>query len=92
MSEKNTAIANIGDLAEPITAFINRVSDAIGVLYEPTHTVKMAKAEAKADRIRATSKLELSHELSPLEKNATASSSFGNESSRKHRVHCGSSY
>ncbi|EHR0229221.1 DUF2806 domain-containing protein [Vibrio parahaemolyticus] len=45
---------------EPATKLIEKISNAIGVLYEPTRTIRMAKAEAKSDKIRALSKLELS--------------------------------
>lgn len=44
---------------EPVTKLIEKVSGAIGVLYEPTHTVKMAKAQAKAQKITKLSEIEL---------------------------------
>lgn len=50
---------NVGDLAQPFTTFIEKVSACIGILYEPKRIIKKAEAEAKADRIRALSQLEL---------------------------------
>jgi len=40
-------------LSKPVTKFIETVGNAIGVLYEPTRTVKKAEAEAKAAIIKA---------------------------------------
>jgi len=40
-------------LSEPISKLIESISSAIGVLYEPTRIIRKAKAEAKANLIRA---------------------------------------
>lgn len=60
------SLINIGDLAQPATALIEKVSACIGIVYEPTRIIRKAKAEAEADRIRAISRLE----VSDLEKRA----------------------
>lgn len=49
------------DLTKPVTTLIEKVSDAIGIVYEPTQIVKKAKAEVEADKIRALGKLELNN-------------------------------
>ena len=50
-------ILNIGDLAKPATALIEKVSGAVGVLFEPVQVVRLAQAEAKAAIIRAEAKV-----------------------------------
>ncbi len=48
---------NLGD--KSISTFIEKVSDAIGVLYEPTKIIKNAKAQATANEILADSELKI---------------------------------
>ena len=50
---------SLSGLSEPGTKLIEKVSDAIGVLYEPTRIRKKAKAEAEAKRTELISRLEL---------------------------------
>ena len=50
---------SLSGLSDPGTKLIEKVSDAIGVLYEPTRIRKKAKAEAEAKRTELISKLEL---------------------------------
>ena len=50
---------NIGDLAKPATSLIERVSEAFGIVYAPTHVKRMARAEVEADKIRAIGRLEV---------------------------------
>lgn len=59
MSEGNSII-NLGDLAKPATVLIEKVSDAVGVLYEPRRIKKRAEAEAEAEKIKALAGVELS--------------------------------
>ena len=40
------------DLMKPLTKLVDVIANAIGVLYEPHQLVRMAHAEAKADRIK----------------------------------------
>lgn len=46
-------LANIGDLTKPATVLIEKISDAVGGIFKPYQIVRVAKAEAEADRIRA---------------------------------------
>ena len=41
------------DLMKPLTKLVDVIANAIGILYEPHQLVRMAHAEAKADRIKA---------------------------------------
>jgi hypothetical protein len=52
---------NIGGLAKPATALIDKISSVIGAaLYEPTQIRREATAEAEAAKLRAVAKIEVS--------------------------------
>ena len=57
MSEGKSLI-NLGDLSKPATVLIEKISDAIGTLYAPTHIKRVAKAEAEAKKIGAIGNIE----------------------------------
>jgi len=52
---------NVGALAKPAVVLIEKVSDAIGVVFEPTRIRRKAKAESDAAITRALGQLELSN-------------------------------
>ncbi|MEW6715098.1 MAG: DUF2806 domain-containing protein [Nitrospirota bacterium] len=52
-------IANVGDLAKPVNTLIKKISDAIGVLFEPQRIIRRAKAETQAEEIKAISDLKI---------------------------------
>ena len=52
-------LMNIGDLAEPAKALIEKIADATGTLYEPKHIVEVAKAQAEAEKIQAEAEIEI---------------------------------
>jgi len=54
------SIINLGDLAKPATILIEKISNAVGVLYEPRRIRKKAEAEAAAEKIKALAGIELS--------------------------------
>ena len=58
MSDGNPLI-NLGDISKPVTLLIEKVSNAIGVLYEPQRIRKQAEAEAEAEKIKALASIEL---------------------------------
>jgi hypothetical protein len=58
MAEGNSLI-NLGDLSKPATVLIEKVSSAVGLIYEPTHIKRKAKAEAEAEKIKAVAKIEI---------------------------------
>lgn len=53
------AIINFGDLSKPATVLIEKVCNAVGIIYEPTNIKRLARAEADADMIRAAARIEL---------------------------------
>lgn len=54
-----SALINFGDISKPATVLIEKISNAVGVLYEPRRIKKMAEAEAEADKIKALASIEL---------------------------------
>lgn len=50
---------NFGDLAKPATVLIEKVSNAVGVLYEPRRIRKKAEAEVEAEKIKVLASIEL---------------------------------
>ncbi len=67
MSKSNSVI-NLGDLGKPATVLIERIADAIEGIAKPFQIVRVAKAEAEAEKIRAVSQLE----ITALERRAMA--------------------
>lgn len=59
MSNGNSLI-NLSDLSKPATVLIEKISNAIGTLYEPIQIKRIAKAEVEAEKIRALGQLEIS--------------------------------
>ena len=57
------SLINLGDLSQPVTILIEKISNAIGVIYEPTKIRRNAKAEADANRIMVLSGLDLQSEV-----------------------------
>jgi len=55
----NTTIANLGDLAQPATALVEKVSEAVGGIFRPYQIVRVAKAEAEAEKIKALAGVEI---------------------------------
>lgn len=50
---------DIGKLSEPAKVLIEKISNAVGILYEPKRIVNNAKAEAEAKKIQAIANLEI---------------------------------
>jgi hypothetical protein len=55
----STSLINLGELSEPATVLIKKVSDAVGILYEPKRIRNLAKAKSDAAIIRAQSEIEV---------------------------------
>ena len=53
------SIVDLGGLTEPATVLIEKISDAVGGIAKPYQIVRVAKADAKADRIRAESEIQI---------------------------------
>lgn len=60
MADQNNSLINLGNLAEPAKVLIEKVSDAVGGAFKPYQIERVAKAEAKAEIIRANTKIEIS--------------------------------
>lgn len=58
MADGNSLV-NLGDLSKPATVLIEKVSSAVGIIYEPYHIKRKARAEAEAEKIRAIARIEL---------------------------------
>ncbi|WP_421216789.1 DUF2806 domain-containing protein [Aeromonas enteropelogenes] len=58
MSDGNSLI-NFGDLSKPATVLIEKVSSAVGIIFEPYHIKRKARAEAEAEKIRVLARIEL---------------------------------
>lgn len=52
-------LAKLGDLSKPATVLVEKISDAVGGIFKPYQLVRVAKAEAEADRIRAESQIQV---------------------------------
>ena len=52
-------LANLGDLTKPATVLIEKISDAVGGIFKPYQIVRVAKAEAEAERIRAEGQIQV---------------------------------
>jgi hypothetical protein len=58
MSDENS-IAKLGNLTKPATVLIEKISDAVGGIFKPYQIVRVAKAEAEANRIQAESQIQI---------------------------------
>ena len=63
MSDEHTQspiVYNFGDISSAATRLVDKISSAVGIIYEPTNIVRLAKAEAEAALIRAQGDLQVS--------------------------------
>ena len=58
MSEDSSLI-NLGELSKPATILVEKVCNAVGVIYEPTQIKRKARAEAEAEKIKTLARIEL---------------------------------
>ena len=57
--ETSISLLNLGKLSKPANTLIKKISNAVGVLFEPRQIKRVAKAKAEAARIEAQSELEV---------------------------------
>ena len=50
---------DLGELSKPATVLIEKISDAVGGIFKPHQIVRVAKAEAEVEQIRANSQIEV---------------------------------
>ncbi|HEY0349288.1 MAG TPA: DUF2806 domain-containing protein [Pyrinomonadaceae bacterium] len=55
-----SSLINLGELSKPATVLVEKISDAVGGIFKPYQIVRVAKAEAQADRVRAEGQIEIS--------------------------------
>lgn len=55
-----TSLINIGEISKPATVLIEKISDAVGGIFQPYQIKRVAQAEAEADIIRAKGQVEVS--------------------------------
>ena len=58
MSDENP-IAKLGDLTKPATVLLEKISEAVGGVFKPYQIIRVAKAEAEANRIQAESQIQV---------------------------------
>lgn len=60
MSDDNSiSLVNLGELSKPADTLIQKISSAIGGVFEPWQIKRVAKAEAEANLIKAKSEIEI---------------------------------
>ena len=52
-------LINLGDLSKPATVLVEKVCNAVGIVYEPTRIRRKAQAEAQAAQILAAGQIEV---------------------------------
>lgn len=57
--DKSTSLVNLGNLSKPADTLVKKVSAAVGGVFRPWQIERVAKAQAKADLIRAQSEIEI---------------------------------
>ena len=55
----SNALISFGELSRPATVLVEKVSEAIGGIFRPFQTKRMAKAEAEAGLIKAESDIQI---------------------------------
>jgi hypothetical protein len=55
----NISVVDVGKLSKPATVLVEKISNAIGILYEPRRITKKAIAEAEASKTKALMDLEI---------------------------------
>src|ERR1041385_2413759 len=55
-----SSLISLGELSKPATVLVEKISDAVGGIFKPSQIVRVAKAEAQADRVRAENQIEIS--------------------------------
>ena len=58
MSEGGSLI-DLGDSSKPATILVEKVCNAVGIIFEPTRIYRQARANVEAEKIRAIAGLEL---------------------------------
>ena len=54
-----SSIVNFGELSKPATVLVEKICNAVGIVYEPTRIKRRARAEAEAEKIKTVAGFEL---------------------------------
>jgi hypothetical protein len=54
------SLINLGDLSKPVTVLIEKVSSAVGIVFEPRRLKRAARAEIEVEKLKALARIELS--------------------------------
>lgn len=57
--EGSKSLINLGELGKPANTLVEKISDAIGGIARPWQIVRVAQAEAEAEKIRAVTQIEI---------------------------------
>jgi len=57
---EGSSLINVGELTKPATVLIEKISDALGGVFRPRQIVRVARAEAAAELIRAEADVKIS--------------------------------
>jgi hypothetical protein len=52
-------LIKLDELTKPATVLIEKISDAVGGIFKPYQVIRLAKAEAEAEQIRAESQIQI---------------------------------
>jgi hypothetical protein len=55
----DNSLIRLGDLTKPATVLIKKISEAVGGVFKPFQIVRVAQAEAEADKIRAEAQIQV---------------------------------
>jgi hypothetical protein len=55
----DASIINLGKLSKPATVLVEKISEAVGGVFKPYQIVRVAKAQAEAEKIQAQAKIEI---------------------------------
>ena len=58
-NDNSTSLVNLGELSKPANTLIEKISSAIGGVFEPWQIKRIAKAEAEANLIKAESEIQI---------------------------------
>ncbi len=60
MNDKSSPISiDLGGLSKPATVLVERISNAVGIIYEPTRNKRLAKANVEVEKIKALGNFEI---------------------------------
>lgn len=59
---KDVSVVSLGDISKPASVLIEKISDAVGGIFEPYQIKRVAKAKAKAKKIEASANIQITQQ------------------------------